>query len=576
MAFSSCEFLEENFVLLSNLGPNRCGTAILVKKSLCWSDLVTDPDGRLLSVKISDVSFIVVYAPSSQPGRISRRKLFCETLPAFVSGIKGSLVLLGDFNSVEDASERQLSSSTPTDWALKELKKGLNLIDVWPKLRGKEEGHTFHHFRGSSRIDRFFVNKQLEDACSSIVVVPTTFTDHFALVCIIQVLSESEPASRRPLKWKLNVSFLDEEEYRLTVLKFISNAEKLKLRSADIKRWWEEIFKPGIKKISLDYGRKRAALIRATRSFYQNCLLELSSSLQRDASFWDDFVDLKQKAKRWEEQTLMGIGVKSIVQDSIPDEQVSVFHCGQLNRHQKENKINRLVTDEGCVIEDPTTINKSIIFFFDFVLATKHSGEADKGRVFLDTIQPLDLSLFNLENAFSLPEFSTVVADSINNKSPGSDAIPYEFYKSFWISIGPIFTEMCNKVLQDGGLCESQGSADIRLVPKCDAPQKLSDYRPISLLNSDYKLLSAAMSNRLKKSLPTLTFSRRKKAESQEEKSSTTWSYIAMSFSTLTTVQQVTFPQLLVSKKEQVHLEQSQVSIWKRLLTELTGRFYGK
>ena len=217
---------------------------------------------------------------------------------------------------------------------------------------------------------------------------------------------------------------------------------------------------------------------------------------------FEEFVDLKQKAKRWEEQTLMGIGVKSRVQDTIPEEQVSVFHFGQLNRHQKENKINRLVTDEGCVIEDPTTINKSIISFFDFVLATKHSEEADKGRVFLETIQPLDLSLFNLENAFSLSEFSTVVANSVNNKSPGSDGIPYEFYKSFWISIGPIFTEMCNKVLQDGGLCESQGSADIRLVPKCDAPQKLSDYRPISLLNSDYKLLSAAMSNRLKKSLP--------------------------------------------------------------------------
>ena len=170
---------------------------------------------------------------------------------------------------------------------------------------------------------------------------------------------------------------------------------------------------------------------------------------------FEEFVDLNQKAKRWEEQTLMGIGVKSRVQDTIPEEQVSVFHFGQLNHHQKENKINRLVTDEGCVIEDPTTINKSIISFFDFVLATKHSGEADKGRVFLETIQPLDLSLFNLENAFSLSEFSTVVANSVNNKSPGSDGIPYEFYKSFWISIGPIFTEMCNKVLQDGGLCES-------------------------------------------------------------------------------------------------------------------------
>jgi exonuclease III len=172
VAFSSCDFLEVNFSLLCNPGPKSCGTALLIKKNLNWSNPLFDPDKRLLRVCVCGITFVVVYAPSGQPGRVGRRKMFVETLPAYVSDIEGGLILLGDFNSVESSSERQENSSTPTDWALKEMKKGLELTDLWTKLRGGEDGHTFHHARGSSRIDRFFVNKIMEKRAKVLKLFP--------------------------------------------------------------------------------------------------------------------------------------------------------------------------------------------------------------------------------------------------------------------------------------------------------------------------------------------------------------------------------------------------------------------
>ncbi len=60
-----------------------------------------------------------------------------------------------------------------------------------------------------------------------------------------------------------------------------------------------------------------------------------------------------------------------------------------------------------------------------------------------------------------------------------------------------------NFVLDQRKLQPSQGRAAIRLVPKIPTPSKITDYRPISLLNTNYKLIESVLAFRLRKSLPT-------------------------------------------------------------------------
>ena len=61
---------------------------------------------------------------------------------------------------------------------------------------------------------------------------------------------------------------------------------------------------------------------------------------------------------------------------------------------------------------------------------------------------------------------------------------------------------MMNYVLDEGSILHSQGKAMVRLIPKVPKPLSLSDYRPISLLNTDYKVISSVLARRLR---PTLT-----------------------------------------------------------------------
>ena len=89
-----------------------------------------------------------------------------------------------------------------------------------------------------------------------------------------------------------------------------------------------------------------------------------------------------------------------------------------------------------------------------------------------------------------------------NNKSPGSDGINTEFYKLFWNDIKTYLIKSLNYSLQIGELTALQKQSIINLIPKKDKdPTNLANWRPISLLNIDYKIATKTIANRIKKVL---------------------------------------------------------------------------
>ena len=93
-----------------------------------------------------------------------------------------------------------------------------------------------------------------------------------------------------------------------------------------------------------------------------------------------------------------------------------------------------------------------------------------------------------------------------SGKTPSSDGLPVEFYKVFWNEISACLLNTINYSYTEGKFSISQRRGIIKLIPKKkDAePYFVKNWRPITLLNSDYKIATKAIANRLQNVLTKL------------------------------------------------------------------------
>lgn len=82
-------------------------------------------------------------------------------------------------------------------------------------------------------------------------------------------------------------------------------------------------------------------------------------------------------------------------------------------------------------------------------------------------------------------------------KTPGIDGLQVEFFKAFWSVVGEDLLEVFNDSFTNGHLPLSCRRAVLTLLPKKGDLTEIKCWRPVSVLCSDYKLLSKALANRL-------------------------------------------------------------------------------
>lgn len=85
------------------------------------------------------------------------------------------------------------------------------------------------------------------------------------------------------------------------------------------------------------------------------------------------------------------------------------------------------------------------------------------------------------------------------NRSPGADGLSVEFYQCFWGEIKEIVVSALNEGFEMGELSDLQKHGLVSLIYKKNDPLLLKNWRPITLLNSDYKIAAYVLANRLKK-----------------------------------------------------------------------------
>ena len=89
-----------------------------------------------------------------------------------------------------------------------------------------------------------------------------------------------------------------------------------------------------------------------------------------------------------------------------------------------------------------------------------------------------------------------------NNKTPGMDGIPVDFYKVFWTQLKTPFYEMVIHTYSEKILHTTAREGILNLIPKANKDTRyIKNLRPITLLNTDYKIIEKAIANKM---LPAL------------------------------------------------------------------------
>lgn len=102
---------------------------------------------------------------------------------------------------------------------------------------------------------------------------------------------------------------------------------------------------------------------------------------------------------------------------------------------------------------------------------------------------------------FEEEEVIKVVKQMDPTKAPGVDGLPAQFFQKYWSTVGKDVIRTCLGILNDDNDLSCINETLLALIPKVENPCKIEEYRPISLCNVIYKVVSKCLTSRLRLTL---------------------------------------------------------------------------
>ena len=255
------------FCVVSSGFVHSFGCVVLYCPRLSLIGSWLDADGRFVQCEFSFQAKLFRVACIYAPNRNPARDAFFSDVEVRVDPSVPTL-LCGDFNAVFDRLLDRVGSD-PFDTARESsvahsrLFSSCCVFDIWCYLHLSSNSFTWSRWNGlvSSRIDLFGVPFSWVSAVSACDILPFPFSDHCAVHLSVSVPEAIVPG---PGLWKLNLAVLDEPEYVTLISDFWAFWRSRAFAFSSLEDWQDEE-KREIKRLSIEYCKKRASARRTER-----------------------------------------------------------------------------------------------------------------------------------------------------------------------------------------------------------------------------------------------------------------------------------------------------------------------
>ena len=465
-------------------------------------DKKIDLNGRYvkLVLNISNCTYrlLGVYAPNNP---LERVRFFQDLFELVDDGFEAENIFGGDWNCVKNAIIDRKNCTGTNDIGqidLEYLSQALELEDAWRRRYPDTLEYTWSRPDGKmSRLDYWLTSKSLSPQISAIFHKVAPLTDHRAINIVIKT---SEIKRGRGL-YKMNVSHLLNDNFKQEISELWGKWQQNKNRFPDKGTWWDT-GKNHIKSYCISFARE----FNIEKRQDLDCIEEkLDKCKKADA----DYERLKKEYENMLDAKADGARVRSRIQNWEEGEKSTKYFYNLEKQNAKEKLWTEIYDKNGKVINGTKDIQKRQLEFYENLYSSQNiTPDQKEVDYFLDNDlnnnKLSESSKDYMDQDLSENEIKNAIKKMKNNKSPGTDGIAIEFYKLYWGLVGEDLTEVLIEGLENKQLAYSQYLASIILLYKKGPRPDIKNWRPISLLNVDYKILTKVFAERLKKVLPEI------------------------------------------------------------------------
>lgn len=497
-------------LVMTDYSSQKGGVAILFSSDLNPQIIHTqlDLEGRfaICHCKINDCELVLVnvYMPTADKESLQRSSLALldENLSDYQ---EFNIILGGDFNVVLDPSldrmsykEKEIRNKVYHS-ELSSFLDGHALSDVWRLQFPNKRGYTWSRGSQCSRLDYLFVSNSILNKCTAKRTLSVPYSDHDMVVIM---LNASQCKNGKGF-WKMNIKILGHTKYVSGMNKLLDD-KSTEYEGIDPCLKWELIkFAIG------SFTRKFTKQLYDENKKMECDLAARIDSLGRDFDVSGDPSLLGEiqvtKNELYDLQVMYSREsyIHAKCKWAREGDKNTKYFLNLAKKEQDSRSISTLYNDDGHLLSEQADILEYEKMFFQR-LYTK-TVEADLSydpfcNCPSPQIEEMDKDI--LESDFDIEELESALKGMKGGKSPGSDGISVNFYKVFWPKVGQLLLDSFNASFNKGTLMPEQRRGIVTLIPKKGKDLKhISHWRPITVLNNDYKIIAKALASRLSKVL---------------------------------------------------------------------------